>query len=948
MIRRLLPLLTGLVLALAATAAPETAHAVSCGGQSDNCQCGKNNPYPCCDNNGNCTWWAWHSACCGWGVGLPGWGNANTWASYASQNGNFEVLNYPVPNSIATSTKGGYGHVAWVTAVNGSKITVTEQNCCGSCKGGARTWSYDASYFNSGYVIRKGQLGPVCGNGKCENNENCSNCSQDCGSCCGNGACDNGENCGSCSKDCGSCCGNGQCDNGENCSTCDKDCGKCCGNGACDYGEQCETCPTDCKCLPSGELSPTCAQAAGWAWDPDNQGEKVHLAVQVDGAEMAKFVAEGPYPNHDGRGFAWPVPAELKDGQPHAVTAVVADTQTAGTTTLGPKSFLCENSVGQLGIWTVTRTDSAGMSVLLPEVDPPNLALRNEHPAGYPYPISGTVDTCTQPGVQPFDAVEALAEWDLAGAPFVAKVLIDGKEAKAWQGPAGSEPFAFVGKGTQICIRTEAMAMVDAPAAAMAVLRSLRMQRGPWWYSYRYDTEGLTFSRPGADEVVFLPRSPAGGAAQGWARAWHDFSQAFDAVSYQLHLGPAPVPGGVAELLIDGKPYVATEGGRVQAVTPGKQLAVQLRLEQPTTLDPTAAVAFSQVRVHQNDVQTDGPWTIAKKNSWGFSGGISPDVDLLARGLDVTLRHDSPGWWTTGAVEALLEVKGAPFERVRGQVRTVLPHPSLQVQVIANGEVAHTVQGQSDLQAFDVPAIGNWLAVRLGVSQDREMSEAAEAQVRNVEWLRQGWWSAYSPRAAGFRDDRPAPGAVRFEHSRAWAMLDHAPQGAVVVHREFVQPQTGVRFTYSYDLPQGLYRVFVLLDGKPARLLDDMGADEVEVELTGESFTDLGLAFVAREDAPIVAEHGFAEATQIAVQGKTGKWTPFKDAAVIAPMMPNDAGTLDIADIASDATATAAQPSDPGGGGCTATPQSTPATGGLLMLVLLGLWGLARRRIGRA
>ena len=33
-----------------------------CGDQVDSCQCGAPNPYPCCDNGGNCTWMAWENA----------------------------------------------------------------------------------------------------------------------------------------------------------------------------------------------------------------------------------------------------------------------------------------------------------------------------------------------------------------------------------------------------------------------------------------------------------------------------------------------------------------------------------------------------------------------------------------------------------------------------------------------------------------------------------------------------------------------------------------------------------------------------------------------------------------------------------------------------------------------------------------------------------------------
>ena len=106
--------------------------------------------------------------------------------------------------------------------------------------------------------------GPVtCGNGACDNGENCSTCQADCGQCpagCGNGVCDNGENCSTCQDDCGQCpttCGNSLCETGENCSTCQADCGQCpssCGNNVCEAGETCSGCEADCgKCVVCGD-----------------------------------------------------------------------------------------------------------------------------------------------------------------------------------------------------------------------------------------------------------------------------------------------------------------------------------------------------------------------------------------------------------------------------------------------------------------------------------------------------------------------------------------------------------------------------------------------------------------------------------------------------------------------------------------------------------------------
>lgn len=160
-----------LAFALALVSLPAFAVPV-CGDTSDTCQCGANNPYPCCDNGGNCTWYAWHSACCTWGVGLPGWGNANTWAQYASANGNYRVLSSPVVNAISCRAAGTYGHVAFVTGLNGGgNITVREQNCWGNY--GARTASYAASYFTGGFIVRANQV--QCSPGDTQR-RSCGNC----------------------------------------------------------------------------------------------------------------------------------------------------------------------------------------------------------------------------------------------------------------------------------------------------------------------------------------------------------------------------------------------------------------------------------------------------------------------------------------------------------------------------------------------------------------------------------------------------------------------------------------------------------------------------------------------------------------------------------------------------------------------------------------------------
>jgi hypothetical protein len=135
----------------------------SCGGQDHQNVCGGGNIYPCCyPSDGNCTWWAWEAACRHWQIAFPNWGNANTWASNASLNPLVDVIGFPLQGSIATSTAGGFGHVAWVEAVNGGSVTVSEEACHDSTgnPGGYSVGNSSIAYFDSGFVVLHGAACP--------------------------------------------------------------------------------------------------------------------------------------------------------------------------------------------------------------------------------------------------------------------------------------------------------------------------------------------------------------------------------------------------------------------------------------------------------------------------------------------------------------------------------------------------------------------------------------------------------------------------------------------------------------------------------------------------------------------------------------------------------------------------------------------------------------------
>ncbi|HEL9598961.1 TPA: CHAP domain-containing protein [Streptococcus suis] len=102
------------------------------------------NTYPV----GQCTWGAKQAA--PW-VGNY-WGNANQWLYSASAAG-FSTGSTPVVGAVAVWTSGAYGHVAVVTAVNGSQIQVVESNFNGNMYvGNFRGWFDAAASGVSGYI----------------------------------------------------------------------------------------------------------------------------------------------------------------------------------------------------------------------------------------------------------------------------------------------------------------------------------------------------------------------------------------------------------------------------------------------------------------------------------------------------------------------------------------------------------------------------------------------------------------------------------------------------------------------------------------------------------------------------------------------------------------------------------------------------------------------------
>jgi len=125
----------------------------SCGFDADN-------PYPCCINGpaeyGNCTGAAWqHMKTAGWGSGLPlvSWGDAREWRASAIAAG-YLVDSIPSVKAVGVANDGPTlaNHVAFVTAINGTRVTTIEQQCGHMLVGGDFTVTRQVTAFNDGYI----------------------------------------------------------------------------------------------------------------------------------------------------------------------------------------------------------------------------------------------------------------------------------------------------------------------------------------------------------------------------------------------------------------------------------------------------------------------------------------------------------------------------------------------------------------------------------------------------------------------------------------------------------------------------------------------------------------------------------------------------------------------------------------------------------------------------
>lgn len=106
------------------------------------------NPFPCCQNRGNCTWWVHYKM-----EGVPFRGDAGTWWDQVPNYPGWLRGAYPPTDKRSIAWwSGSPGHVAYVDSYNGSgTVTISEMLWCNSC---GRTRSINVR-DPGGYIYRR-------------------------------------------------------------------------------------------------------------------------------------------------------------------------------------------------------------------------------------------------------------------------------------------------------------------------------------------------------------------------------------------------------------------------------------------------------------------------------------------------------------------------------------------------------------------------------------------------------------------------------------------------------------------------------------------------------------------------------------------------------------------------------------------------------------------------
>jgi hypothetical protein len=702
--------------------------------------------------------------------------------------------------------------------------------------------------------------------------------------------------------------------------------------------------------MPIGSLDlATCSAAMGWAEDEDTS-EKVQVKLKVGGEVQASIPANGPHPTHAGFGFSWPIPPEFKDGKPRDVAADALDTQTGKATPLGPKAFLCENRTTLQGIWLTSHQDAAGLFAQLAPGGP-GLGIQHTQAAGYPYPISGVTTSCTKLALEPFDSGKANAAWQLGNGQQQATLLVDGKELRAWQGNDGSEAGIELGAGTEICLRSKALAQLPAAGAANVALGPVVLRRGRWQYTYSADAAGMTLAVPDGDAVRFAARMEGAAfpdkpmPAAGWLKVWHEMPEPFDEVTANVS---GNWPASATLQLADGGAWIDLQPGAVQKVLPPQPL-LALRFAAQDTLAPALDARATAVRVHRSTTMTHGRWKLERLHAWGLDATVPTGIPATDQGLAIDLLHKPTGWWATGAARASLPPLPYAVDRVRAAVALELP-AGLRFRIAVDGAPAYQLPGPATrTQVVEGAAAGHGLTVELEATQESPDLAPRTMAVRQLQWRAGQWWTALSPDSWGVGDDRLGPDptghvAVRLEVAPVPMLGGKPARGFAIVHREFAEGQTGVRLRVRQDLHPAAVRASILLDGAPTRVLDAAGFHDELVIQEGVAFKELGLALQVLGEGVQPPAPWWVEASDVETRGNDGTWRRIEDVA--QPQPPVGSRTLDAhgPETAAKGPVSAA-PSVPSG--CTATSRtpSSHGNGWICLLFLATVTAVLRVRL---
>lgn len=930
----------------------------SCGGVSDSCQCGMSNPYPCCNNgNGkssNCTWGAWHMACCGWGKGLPGWSHAKFWAGNANAHPDYQVHGSPQKDAIACRDSGTYGHVAWVTSVNGGSIKVHEQSCCEGaacwpscsyCINGFADTNYQASYYTGGFIKPKGgEVTPYCGDGKCNNGENCSSCSKDCGGCCGNGKCDNGENCSSCSKDCGDCCGNGKCDNGETCSSCEKDCGKCCGNGKCDNGEDCASCEKDCGICndpPEGKIEVlNCREISGWALDPDVDWP-IAIRIRKDGDLVQELTANGAHAKKDGHGFHLDLPADWKDGQAHTLEIIGMDDKDLDNKAISGSGgqVLCQTASTTRGIWNLEFFEAAGVDILPVNGDGGWTELQLRHPGNLPYANAGSVVAGAHISTSPFEQVSGQLCGALAAGLYLANVTVAGEPVAMLSGDGPCTPFVWTATGTELAASLTALEMANDSTERVCSLRDLAFQSRGWLLGYSGDSSGMIWGAESADRMTFEMR-PGAAACTGFVGVERAFQHPFEGVTLKTDLFAA---GGPAMTIAfgDDEPLPLSDCVVAGACTieglDAHRLAIAAECGPGTDVPETWQQVLDGIRVFRSVEEDLHPWLVVGKRVWGLAAQMP---FTATNGLTLRISTAASDFVPFGALAGTTVWPAPPIDEVRGMLSYSLPGECYQGFLTMDDVPVQTATFGDYAGPFTLKRTGTSFGLALTAQDGCAMDGAGGLmEVSNVSVKRGGWWTTPSPTFAGIKDGRSEAGCgLLFENQKWWGMSEKEAQGSLLVHRYLDGEYEGIRYRVRHTFEGPFFRLGLLLDGKPAKDYSLQKPSEWTEEVLGKQFGEVGFAFgVATKGVYPFKWQLFLEDVELYSPG--AGWVSACEALEAEPELE---GVLEVS--GEDVTALPDQGPGHGSpaGGCGVHPFPAPIW--LLPLMLLVLFALGRRR----